>query len=117
MLRIGFKQRAALLVGDAELVEEGDLLREHPHTLHADVLKLGHHGSRTSTGGDFLAAVAPEMVVICSGVRNRFGHPSPETLSRLRKAGVPWLRTDRSGAVVWQTDGRRVHVKTYATDR
>jgi competence protein ComEC len=71
-----------------------------------DVLKVGHHGSRTSSSPAFLAAVHPSLAVISSGVRNRFGHPHPRTLAALAAAGIPVLRTDRVGAIVWETDGR-----------
>lgn len=111
VVRVSLGARAALLVGDAEheaeraLVHDGD-----PSRLRADVLKLGHHGSRTSTSPEFLAAVAPSLAVLSCGVRNRFGHPHPTTLATLERARVPGARTDRGGAVVWETDGDTVRV-------
>lgn len=114
VVRIVFGNRAVLLPGDAEYTEERDLLERHAGRLRADLLKAGHHGSRTSTSSEFLSAVDPELVVISSGVRNRFGHPHPEMLRRLREFHLPLLRTDRVGAIVWQTDGLHVHVHGYA---
>ena len=109
VLRLALGRRAALLVGDTERAAEARLLAT-PERLRADVLKLGHHGSRTSTSPPFLAAVAPTIGVVSVGVRNRFGHPHPSTLATLAAAGVPLLRTDRGGAVVWATDGETARV-------
>ncbi|MEJ7733562.1 MAG: DNA internalization-related competence protein ComEC/Rec2 [Polyangiaceae bacterium] len=109
VLRITYGRRAVLLVGDSEHHAE-DALLARGAPLRADLLKVGHHGSRTSTTPAFLAAVAPELAVVSCGVRNRFGHPHPETLRTLASAGVPLLRTDRGGAVVWETDGEVVRV-------
>ncbi|MBW2456723.1 MAG: DNA internalization-related competence protein ComEC/Rec2 [Deltaproteobacteria bacterium] len=80
-LRLG--GRAALLVGDAEHPQEQALLAQHRSQLGADFLKVGHHGSRTSTGRAFVAAVSPEVAAISCGARNRFGHPDPGTLATL----------------------------------
>lgn len=116
VVRIGFGRRHALLVGDAEHGAEEALLREASASggsrLRADVLKVGHHGSRTSTTRAFLDAVAPTFAAISCGVRNRFGHPHPNTLATLRAARVPYARTDRDGAVRWSTDGERISIAT-----
>jgi competence protein ComEC len=109
-LRLG--ARSALLVGDAEREQESDLLRLEPALLRADLLKVGHHGSKTSTSTAFLDAVAPHDAIITSGVRNRYGHPAPETLEVLRQRGVRVSRSDRHGAVRWETDGESVWVTT-----
>lgn len=86
--------RSLLLTGDVEAPAERDLVaRGGP--LRADVLKVAHHGSRTSTTPAFLAAVAPRVALVGVGRRNRFGHPSPEVLERL--SGTLLLRTDRDG--------------------
>jgi len=74
------------------------------------VLKVGHHGSRTSSSPAFLAAVAPQVAVVSVGTRNRFGHPHPRTLAALDAARIRVLRTDREGAVVVTTDGRSLEV-------
>lgn len=111
VVKITLGQRSVLLVGDAEHAEEQGLLRRGAGALRADLLKVGHHGSRTSTSAEFLAAVRPEMAAISSGVRNRFGHPHPTTLATLKAANVEVLRTDRGGEIVWETDG--VEVRSY----
>jgi competence protein ComEC len=104
VVRIAYGERAVLLVGDAEHAEERHLL-DARSSLRADVLKVGHHGSRTSTSPELLAAVKPTLAVISSGVRNRFGHPHPTTLATLAASRVPVHRTDRDGAATWTTDG------------
>ncbi|MBI2552357.1 MBL fold metallo-hydrolase [Candidatus Uhrbacteria bacterium] len=73
--------------------------------LRSDVLKVGHHGSKTSTSKEFLQAVAPKYAVIQSGRKNRFGHPHFQTLWRLKQQGVEILRNDQDGDVVFESDG------------
>lgn len=109
VLRVAFGARAALLVGDTERGEEGRLLAAGA-TLSADLLKVGHHGSRTSSSPAFLAAVAPSVAVVSTGVRNRFGHPNPIALSALAATHATVVRTDLGGAVAWSTDGERVSI-------
>lgn len=115
VIRIAYGTRAVLLVGDAEHAEEAALLARGVD-LRADVLKVGHHGSRTSSSPGFVAAVAPQVAVVSSGVRNRFGHPHPATLATLGAAGVRILRTDRVGNVVVTTDGTSLDVRTARED-
>ena len=90
--------RRALLTGDAGAGTEGALLRD-PAALRADVLKIGHHGSRGSTTPAFLDAVCPKAALLSCGRQNRFGHPAPETLRTLGEARVPVFRTDLSSDV------------------
>lgn len=111
VVKVTYGSRAVLLVGDAEHAEENGLLKRGGGILRADFLKVGHHGSRTSTSAEFLAAVRPETVAISSGVRNRFGHPHPVAMATMKAAGVEILRTDRGGEIVWETDG--VGVRSY----
>ena len=76
--------------------------------LHADVLKVGHHGSRTSTTPAFLDAVSPSVALISAGFENSFGHPHPDVLGRLSARHSAVLRTDLDGLVTARTDGRNV---------
>ncbi|MGH9315770.1 MAG: DNA internalization-related competence protein ComEC/Rec2 [Thermoanaerobaculia bacterium] len=85
--------KRALLTGDAGAPTESELLARGL-ALSADILKVGHHGSRGSTTREFLSAVAPRVALISCGRENRFGHPAPETLRALREARVPLFRTD-----------------------
>lgn len=114
VLRIRFGERAILLMGDAEREEEAGLVERLAASggLRADVLKVGHHGSRTSSSPAFLAAVSPHLAVISCGVRNRFGHPHAQTLDALGRSGARVLRTDRDGGVIVTTDGRSLDVRT-----
>ena len=94
----GGRTYRALLTGDAGEGSEARLLA-HGADLRADLLKVGHHGSRWATTADFLAAVHPRVALISVGRHNSFGHPSPETLARLADTGIAVYRTDRCGAI------------------
>ncbi len=109
VLKISYGRRAFLFVGDAEHFEEDELLA-HRDALRADVLKIGHHGSRTSSSAAFIAAVAPVEAVISVGSRNRFGHPNPATLTTLSDARVETWRTDRDGEIEIETDGEKLSI-------
>lgn len=100
-----------LLTGDAERGEEEWLLRHAPEFLDVDVLKVAHHGSRTSSGAAFLDATSPRLALISVGAENAYNHPSDEVLGRLRERGVRTLRTDLHGAIVVRTDGTDITVR------
>ena len=95
-----------LLTGDAEAPEEAWLLAHQSGALQADVLKVGHHGSSTSSTAAFLDAVKPRVAVVSVGVNNSYGHPDKIVLQSLIDRGVLALRTDMLGSVVLRTDGR-----------
>jgi len=100
VLRIGQGSRSVLFTGDIETAAERALRARTPAaTLAATVLKVPHHGSRTSSSNAFIAAVRPQVAVLSLGYRNRFGFPAPEVVDRYLAAGARVLRTDRSGAV------------------
>jgi competence protein ComEC len=107
-----------LLVGDAEAAEERWLAAQAARdatvarALRADVLKVGHHGSRTSTTDEFVTRVRPRLAVVSVGAGNGYGHPDAAVLERLRRAGAAVLRTDADGAVVVRTDGVRLWIST-----
>ena len=106
VISIAYGERRFLFTDDAEHEEELELLRGNNADLRADYLKVGHHGSRTSTSEAFLAAVAPALATLSCGVRNRFGHPPLPTVERLAAHAVSTLRLDRSGSVLVTTDGQ-----------
>ena len=110
VVRVSFGRRALLFMGDAEGEEERDLLRASPERLRADVLKVGHHGSRTSSSPALLAAVGARDAVVSTGVRNRFGHPHQAALAALSAANLRIWRTDLGGAITVETDGERLTV-------
>ncbi len=96
-----------LFVGDAEEKAEEDMLAEGV-SVKADVLKVGHHGSRTASSEAFLQAVEPTYAVISCGQDNSYGHPHAETLNKLRSMGVKVFRTDEQGTVVATSDGHEI---------
>ena len=101
-----------LLTGDAEAPEEDWMLAHDSLALRATVLKVGHHGSITSTTPAFLRAVHPRLALISVGAGNSYGHPGPAVLRELAASGVQVLRTDRFGTVVVRTDGVALSVHT-----
>ena len=98
VLRLEAGGAAMLLTGDIERAAE-DLLARNASLLRAEILVVPHHGSRTSSSEQFIAAVAPRWAIVPAGYRNRFGHPAREVLARYEGAGVTVLRTDRDGAI------------------
>ena len=102
---VGFGNTSALLTGDVEKQVESTLLPEHPH---ADLLKVAHNGSLTSTTPEFLAAVRPRWAFVFAGIHNSFGHPRREILERLEQAHVYTYRTDTMGAVSFLLNGSTV---------
>jgi len=107
ILKITFGQTSFLFTGDAERTAEGDIL-DAGCDVSATVLKVGHHGSDTSTSYPFLRAVMPEYAVIQVGEGNSYGHPTENTLSRLRDAEVTVYRNDMQGTIVCTSDGETV---------
>jgi competence protein ComEC len=91
---------------------EEKLVEEHA-PLAADFLKAAHHGSKTSSTEDLIAAVGPRVAVVSVGEANPFGHPSESVVDRLEQHGVRLLRADREGAVTELTDGTNPSVRTY----
>ena len=105
VLRINYGSRSFLLTGDMERGIEAKLLASGVD-LHADVLKVGHHGSRTSSTQAFLEAVSPSVALISVGFENSFGHPHPDVVGRLMARHAAILRTDLDGLVSARTDGQ-----------
>jgi len=113
VLRLDWRGVSLLLPGDLGAQGEAALLgRGGP--LRALVLKVAHHGSRSSSGVPFLRAAQPLIAVVSVGARNPFRHPSPDALARLEAAGAHIYRTDRDGAVMLETDGRVLRVTAWA---
>ena len=106
VLHVSYGKTSVLLEGDAEkAVERRIASLHHPR---ADLLKVGHHGSATSTTPEILAAVKPSFAVISVGFRTSFGLPKPGVLERLQNSGVHVYRTDLNGAVTFYLDGHSV---------
>lgn len=114
VLRLGLGGRTVLLTGDVEAAAEADLV-ESGALLGADVLKVPHHGSRTSTTPGFLERVAPRVALVSVGRRNRFGHPGRGVIERLCASGARVFRTDRHGDVsLLARDGRLLPSRPFA---
>lgn len=99
-----------LLTGDADHVEESWLLAHAERELHADVLKVGHHGASTSSSAPFLDAVHPRLALVSVGAGYGYGHPSERVMHDLLGRGATVLRTDQLGTIVVTTDGRSLTI-------
>ena len=113
ILRVDYGSNAFLFTGDAEYESETDVL-DAGENVRCDVIKAGHHGSRTSTGYRLLYEAQPKYAVISCGADNEYGHPHDDTLSRLRDADVTVYRTDLNGTVVCRSDGTNL---TFTTEK
>ncbi|ABZ82722.1 metallo beta-lactamase domain protein [Heliomicrobium modesticaldum Ice1] len=107
VLKVTYGKISFLLMGDAEAKSEAEMLARG-YDLKADVLKVGHHGSSSSTTSPFLKAVSPRYAFIPVGDGNDYGHPHKKTLDKLAKAGVEVFRADKNGTVVATCDGNKV---------
>ncbi|OAT73768.1 ComEC/Rec2 family competence protein [Parageobacillus thermoglucosidasius] len=110
VLKITYGKNSFLFTGDAETKAETDMIKAKKD-LRADVLKVGHHGAKTSTSTAFLNAVKPKYAVISVG-KNSYGHPTKEVLNRLKAAKVTVYRTDQKGTIVFTSNGSTLSVKT-----
>ncbi len=105
-IRLVYGEFSMLLTGDSEARERSAWLREHPDLIErTTILKLAHHGSRNGVDARWLALTRPELAVASLGRGNDYGHPHPETVSLLKRDGIPLLRTDLFGTIVIESDG------------
>lgn len=111
--RLVFGETAFLFTGDAEKKSEKAILASGS-PLSADVYSIPHHGSSTGMTQEFLDAVSPRWATVSVGADNDYGHPHRETLERLSQAGIPLLRTDQLGNIVFESDGKEVRLLTAA---
>jgi len=115
VLRLRYGSTALLLTGDAEREAEKDMLRAGAD-LRADVLKVGHHGSLTSSSERFLEAVRPRVALLSAGRGNPFGHPHRDILARLAARRIRVFRTDRDGAIALVSDGRALKTRVMSDE-
>jgi competence protein ComEC len=107
--KLSYGATSVMLTGDATAKTEKIILGDYSQTaLDSTVLKVGHHGSRTSTSKEFAEAVMPEFAVISDGKDNKYGHPHKETLSTLTSVGAQIFRTDLLGTIIMQSNGQNV---------
>jgi competence protein ComEC len=108
VFKLVYGRNSFLFVGDAEIPVEEDLVLQYGDFLQSDVLKAGHHGSRTSSSEEFLTAVQPHVAVVSVGKFNKFRHPSKSVIQRLKDHSIEIHRTDEEGAIVFESDGRTI---------
>ncbi|SKA90092.1 Metal-dependent hydrolase, beta-lactamase superfamily II [Caloramator quimbayensis] len=111
VLKITYANKSFMLMGDAEKLSEGEILKNNEN-LKADVIKIGHHGSSSSSAKSFISAVSPKYAVISCGKDNDYGHPHRETIKLLNDFKVNILRTDMDGTIIFSTDGENIKVLT-----
>ena len=109
--RMAFGNVSMVTTGDAERPAELEMI-EAGHYLRADILRLGHHGSRTSTSQEFFDAVSPSIAIIQVGEGNRYGHPHEEVMDRLHAVNARIYRNDHHGDIVLTTDGTNIEIRT-----
>ena len=114
VLKITYGKNTFLLTGDAQTQSEQEMLAKK-FNLKADVLKVGHHGSNTSTSASFLKAVSPKYAIISVGKGNVYDHPSKATLDKLAEAKIAVYRTDQVGTIVVTSDGKTITIDKKAS--
>lgn len=107
IIKLTYGNNSMLFTGDAEKLSEKETLKKG-YNLESDVLKVGHHGSSTSTSKDFLKAVNPSIAIISCGKNNKYGHPHKETITSLEDSKVKYYRTDLDGTIVLVSDGTNI---------
>jgi len=111
VIRLSHGENDFLFTGDIGKKTEKDILNE-TKDLDAEVLKVAHHGSKSSTSSEFLKTVNPKYAAICVGENNQYGHPDPETIKRIESVGASTYRTDLNGSIVFKSDGSNITVTT-----
>lgn len=109
--RLVYGDTSFLLTGDSPRKIEKYLISIGGNSLTSDVIKLGHHGSRTSNSEDFLSVVNPKYSVISAGLNNRYGHPNKEVVEELKKFKIPSLSTYKSGTIIFKSNGKNIEVE------
>lgn len=104
-LKVIYKNSSALLLGDIEAGDEERLVKKYGDFLRSDIVKVAHHGSRTSSSHELVKVSKPKYAVISVGKHNGFGHPAPSVMKRWISSGASVIRTDKEGALLFQSDG------------
>ena len=106
--KVSFGNTSVMLTGDAETPAETDMLKKRNVDYSADILKVGHHGSKTSTSEKWLKTVNPQFAVVSCGLDNDYGHPHKSIVNRLEDFGVEYYRTDLEGHILFKSDGNEI---------
>lgn len=109
--RLSYGNKSFLLTGDSPQAIEKYLVSKNGGALHSSVLKLGHHGSRTSSAREFLSAVAPEYAVTSASKDNKYGHPHKEVLDLLAELKIPEVSTIEHGTIIFKTNGTELRLE------
>ena len=110
VIKLVFGENSFIFCGDAETPNESEMLASG-YDLKANVIKLGHHGSSTSSSEKFLKAVDPDVAIISVGKDNDYGHPHSKIVKRLNRLGIKAYRTDLSGTIILSSDGKNIDIK------
>ena len=108
VVKVDFLDKSFLFTGDAEKPNEEEMIEKYGARLKSHVLKVGHHGSNTSTTEEFIKIIEPDYAVVSAGKDNRYGHPSPLIIERLQKYGIKIYRTDLQGTIIVHSDGQQI---------
>ncbi len=108
--RLIYGKSEFMLTGDAYVEVEENMIKENSD-LHSDILKLGHHGSKTSSSMEFLKKVNPEVVIISAGLNNTYGHPHQIVMDRVKTLGLKSLATYDLGTITFESDGEKIYLK------
>ena len=114
---VKYKDTELLLCGDAEKEVEERLVGEYGKSMDCDIIKVGHHGSSTSSDEDFIKCSKPETAVICVGKDNHYGHPDSAVVGRLEEAGADICRTDEMGTFIIEKSGEHCDIQKYRGQR
>jgi competence protein ComEC len=105
IMQLVYGKTKVMLMGDTVIPVENFVTALDGSRLQSQILKLGHHGSRTSSGEELIAAVQPAVAIVSAGCDNKYGHPHKETLERLASAHVPYVWTCKEGTIEYESDG------------
>ncbi|MBC2580852.1 hypothetical protein HGI79_11235 [Clostridium sp. DJ247] len=115
VIKLTYGSNKFLFTGDAETLSEKEILAKG-FDVSADVLKLGHHGSRSSTSTEFLDKVNPKYAIVSCGKDNDYGHPHDVTMKKLEKKHIPLYRTDESGTIICTSDEKNISFNVHQGD-
>lgn len=107
IMRISYGETSFLFTGDAEEEAEKEVLKNN-YNIKSDVLKVGHHGSHTSSTKDFLNKISPKIAIISAGLDNSYGHPNQSTLNKLKERNIKIFRTDEDGTIKISSNGKEL---------
>ena len=111
MAILSFGKFSALFTGD--LIKENEkIILQNKIDVKSTLLKVGHHGSNTSSSKEFVEAVNPKYAIFCVGANNNFGHPRQEVIDLMNEVGAKIYRTDLNGAIIFTTDGNKIKIST-----